>query len=252
MVRDPSFASFRCARSLISALCSPQSRVKEDRELHTRKWTVSNLDCLRKPRCRHWSHLKARWSRPSRWCSRRRLHRGRFLINPHRTHTKAPLIQLNSPLAAVCRHLNRSMAHIQEQMELISQQLQDVNMDDCDHLDNSVDDVDAEITRYREILQRMDELELDFDRMKNICVFARALQRRAERTDRVKDGSLYHGRALRQRAVRRHRMVPGVRHMRASQKPGSIGGGRRGRAARGPAGRARGAGPAGGGAARGD
>src|SRR3569833_3610799 len=110
MVSNPSFASFRWARSLISALSSPQSRVKEDRVLHTRKWTVSNLDCLRKPRCRQWSHLKARWSRPSRWCSRRRLHRGRFLINPHRTHTKAPLIQLNSPLAAVCRHLNRSMA----------------------------------------------------------------------------------------------------------------------------------------------
>lgn len=94
-----------------------------------------------------------------------------------------------SSLSALGRHFDRVMQHIQQQLEYLSEQSQMVTMAVYDRAGNLIDNADAEIARYHDIMRQIDELELDFDRIAHIRDIVRDFRRRAEELERELDRS---------------------------------------------------------------
>ncbi|KAK1833167.1 hypothetical protein QBC39DRAFT_255296 [Podospora conica] len=94
-----------------------------------------------------------------------------------------------SSLSALGRHFDRVMQHIQQQLEYLSEQSQVVTAHVYDRAGNLVDNADAEIARYHDIMRQIDELELDFDRIAHIRDIVRDFRRRAEELERELDRS---------------------------------------------------------------
>ena len=94
-----------------------------------------------------------------------------------------------SSLSALGRHFDRVMQHIQQQLEYLSEQSQVVTMSVYDRAGNLIDNADAEIERYHDIMRQIDELELDFDRIAHIRDIVRDFRRRAEELERELDRS---------------------------------------------------------------
>lgn len=94
-----------------------------------------------------------------------------------------------SSLSALARHFDRVMQHIQQQLEYLSEQSQMVTMAVYDRAGNLIDNADAEIARYHDIMRQIDELELDFDRIAHIRDIVRDFRRRAEELERELDRS---------------------------------------------------------------
>lgn len=94
-----------------------------------------------------------------------------------------------SSLTALGRHFDRVMQHIQQQLEYLSEQSQMVTMAVYDRAGNLIDNADAEIARYHDIMRQIDELELDFDRIAHIRDIVRDFRRRAEELERELDRS---------------------------------------------------------------
>jgi len=94
-----------------------------------------------------------------------------------------------SSLSALGRHFDRVMQHIQQQLEYLSEQSEMVTMAVYDRAGNLIDNADAEIARYHDIMRQIDELELDFDRIAHIRDIVRDFRRRAEELDRELDRS---------------------------------------------------------------
>jgi hypothetical protein len=94
-----------------------------------------------------------------------------------------------SSLSALGRHFDRVMQHIQQQLEYLSEQSQMVTMAVYDRAGNLIDNADAEIARYHDIMRQIDELELDFDRIAHIRDIVRDFRRRAEELEREIDRS---------------------------------------------------------------
>jgi hypothetical protein len=101
-----------------------------------------------------------------------------------RASSQGVLMVDSGSLAALGRHFDRVMAHIQQQLEYLIEQSQIVTMQVYDHAGNLIDNADAEIERYQEILREIDELELDFDRIRHIRDIVRDFRRRAEQLER--------------------------------------------------------------------
>ncbi|KAK1758627.1 hypothetical protein QBC47DRAFT_147531 [Echria macrotheca] len=101
-----------------------------------------------------------------------------------RASSQGLLMLDSSSLSALGRHFDRVMQHIQQQLEYLSEQSQIVTMHVYDRAGNLIDNADAEIARYHEIIRQIDELELDFDRIAHIRDIVRDFRHRAEELER--------------------------------------------------------------------
>ncbi|KAK4453382.1 hypothetical protein QBC34DRAFT_376293 [Podospora aff. communis PSN243] len=89
-----------------------------------------------------------------------------------------------SSLTALGRHFDRVMQRVQQQLEYLVEQSTIVTMHVYDRAGNLIDNADAEIARYHDIMRQIDELELDFDRIAHIRDIVREFRHRAEELER--------------------------------------------------------------------
>jgi hypothetical protein len=101
-----------------------------------------------------------------------------------RASSQGLLMMDSSSLTALGRHFDRVMQHIQERLEYLMEQSQIVTLSVYDRAGNLIDNADAEIQRYHDIMAQIDELELDFDRIRHIRDIVRDFRRRAEELER--------------------------------------------------------------------
>ncbi|KAK3298510.1 uncharacterized protein B0H64DRAFT_370984 [Chaetomium fimeti] len=93
----------------------------------------------------------------------------------------------SSSLSALGRHFDRVMQSIQQRLEYLMEQSQIVTLSVYDRAGNLIDNADAEIARYHDIMAQIDELELDFDRIAGIREIVRGFRQRAEELERELD-----------------------------------------------------------------
>jgi hypothetical protein len=135
-----------------------------------------------------------------------------------RASSQGRLLLDSSSLAALSRHLDRLMQQIQGRIEYLSEQSQVVTMQQYDRAGNIIDTADQEIARFNEIMLQLDELELDFDRIRHIRDIVRGYRQRVEEMERElehssssrrdRDGHHRHGHSHSHRhegSSRRHR-----------------------------------------------
>ncbi|KAI1851154.1 hypothetical protein JX265_013272 [Neoarthrinium moseri] len=101
-----------------------------------------------------------------------------------RASSQGRLLLDSSSLAALSSHLNRLMQQIQARIEYLSEQSSIVTMQQYDRAGNIIDNADAEIARFNDIMMQIDELELDFDRIRHIRDIVRGYRQRVEELDR--------------------------------------------------------------------
>ncbi|KAK1585313.1 uncharacterized protein LY79DRAFT_558761 [Colletotrichum navitas] len=76
------------------------------------------------------------------------------------------------------------MGQIEQQIVYLSEQSQMFTLAQFDRAGNLVDGADAEIARYHDLLRQLDELELDFDRIRHIKDIVRGYRSRVEDMER--------------------------------------------------------------------
>ncbi len=101
-----------------------------------------------------------------------------------RASSQGLLLMDSSSLTALGRHFDRVMQSIQQRLEYLMEQSQIVTLSVYDRAGNLIDNADAEIARYHEIMAQIDELELDFDRIGQIREIVRGFRQRAEELER--------------------------------------------------------------------
>lgn len=106
-----------------------------------------------------------------------------------RASSQGLLLLDGSSLAALGRHFDRLMQQIQARLDYLSEQSQMVAQQQYDRAGNAIAVADAEIARFHEILRQIDELELDFDRIRHIRDIVRAYRQRVEEMEREVEGS---------------------------------------------------------------
>ncbi|TAQ85947.1 hypothetical protein B7494_g5713 [Chlorociboria aeruginascens] len=97
-----------------------------------------------------------------------------------RASSQGLLLLDGSSLAALGRHFDRLMEQIQQRLDYLSEQSQMVVQQQYDTAGNAIAIADAEIARFHEILRQIDELEVDFDRIRHIRDIVRAYRQRVE------------------------------------------------------------------------
>ncbi|RYP46879.1 hypothetical protein DL768_006976 [Monosporascus sp. mg162] len=106
-----------------------------------------------------------------------------------RASSQGRLLLDSSSLAALSRHLDRLMQQIQQRIEYLSEQSSIVTMQQYDHAGNLIDNADAEIARFQNIMAQIEELEVDFDRIRHIKEIVRDNRRRVEGLERELENS---------------------------------------------------------------
>ncbi len=106
-----------------------------------------------------------------------------------RASSQGLLLLDTSSLTALTRHFDRIMSQIQGQIEYLSEQSQVVTMNVYDQAGNLIDNADAEIARYHRINKQLDDLEVEFDRMRHIKEIVKSFRQRAEEMERDLDRS---------------------------------------------------------------
>ncbi|KAK7750420.1 hypothetical protein SLS62_007608 [Diatrype stigma] len=101
-----------------------------------------------------------------------------------RASSQGRLLLDSSSLAALSRHLDRLMQQIQQRIEYLSEQSSIVTMQQFDRAGNLIDNADAEIARFQNIMAQIDELEVDFDRIRHIKEIVRDYRHRVEDLER--------------------------------------------------------------------
>ncbi|KAL1840851.1 hypothetical protein VTJ49DRAFT_7694 [Mycothermus thermophilus] len=101
-----------------------------------------------------------------------------------RASSQGLLLMDSSSLTALGHHFDRVMQSIQQRLEYLMEQSQIVTLSVYDHAGNLIDNADAEIARYHDIMAQIDELELDFDRIAGIRDIVRGFRQRAEELER--------------------------------------------------------------------
>ncbi|AEO54718.1 hypothetical protein MYCTH_2297587 [Thermothelomyces thermophilus ATCC 42464] len=101
-----------------------------------------------------------------------------------RASSQGLLLMDTSSLTALGHHFDRVMQSIQQRLEYLMEQSQIVTLSVYDHAGNLIDNADAEIARYHDIMAQIDELELDFDRIAQIREIVRGFRQRAEELER--------------------------------------------------------------------
>ncbi len=101
-----------------------------------------------------------------------------------RASSQGLLLMDSGSLSALGRHFDRVMQSIQGRLEYLMEQSQIVTLSVYDRAGNLIDNADAEIARYHDIMAQIDELELDFDRIGQIREIVRGFRQRAEELER--------------------------------------------------------------------
>ncbi|KAH8654533.1 hypothetical protein BGZ60DRAFT_532900 [Tricladium varicosporioides] len=83
-------------------------------------------------------------------------------------------------LASLGRHFDRLMQQIQARLDYLSEQSAMVAQQQYDRAGNLIQTADSEIARFHDILRQIDELELDFDRIRHIRDIVRSYRARVE------------------------------------------------------------------------
>jgi hypothetical protein len=81
------------------------------------------------------------------------------------------------------------MQQIQARLDYLSEQSQMVAQQQYDRAGNAIAIADSEIARFHEILRQIDELEVDFDRIRHIRDIVRSYRQRVEEMEREVEGS---------------------------------------------------------------
>ncbi|TVY34394.1 hypothetical protein LOCC1_G008451 [Lachnellula occidentalis] len=97
-----------------------------------------------------------------------------------RASSQGLLLLDGQSLAALGRHFDRLMQQIQGRLEYLSEQSAMVAQQQYDRAGNAIAVADAEIARFHDILRQIDELELDFDRIRHIRDIVRSYRQRVE------------------------------------------------------------------------
>ncbi|UQC83577.1 uncharacterized protein CLUP02_09071 [Colletotrichum lupini] len=101
-----------------------------------------------------------------------------------RASSQGLLLLDSTSLAALGRYFDRVMNQIEQQIIYLSEQSQMFTMAQFDRAGNLIEGADAEIQRYHELLRQLDELELDFDRIRHIKEIVRGYRSRVEEMER--------------------------------------------------------------------
>ena len=76
------------------------------------------------------------------------------------------------------------MQQIQDRLDYLAEQSQIVVQQQYDRAGNAIQMADAEIARFHDILRQIDELEVDFDRIRHIRDIVRSYRQRVEEVER--------------------------------------------------------------------
>ncbi|CAG5156433.1 uncharacterized protein ALTATR162_LOCUS4231 [Alternaria atra] len=96
---------------------------------------------------------------------------GRLLLDP-------------SSLQALSAHFDRLMYSIQQRWQYLTQQTQTATQVQYDRAGNAMQIADAEIARFRAILREIDELQVEFDKVRRIGEIVKGFKSRVDRLDR--------------------------------------------------------------------
>ncbi|KAJ4307497.1 hypothetical protein N0V84_012690 [Fusarium piperis] len=91
-----------------------------------------------------------------------------------RASSQGLLMLDSSSLSALGRYFDHLMASIEQRIQYLSHEAQRFTQLQYDEADGIIGGADAEIARYTEILQQLDELEVDFDRIAHIKEIVKA------------------------------------------------------------------------------
>lgn len=106
-----------------------------------------------------------------------------------RASSQGLLLLDSSSLAQLGRHFDRLMQQITQQLDYLTEQTQIVTMAMYDEAANMIDNCDAEIRRYQSIIAQIDDLELDFDRIRHIRDIVRGYRQRVQELERTLEAS---------------------------------------------------------------
>ena len=101
-----------------------------------------------------------------------------------RASSQGLLLLDGSSLAALGRHFDRLMQQIQTRLDYLAEQSQTVAQQQYDSAGRAIAVADSEIARFHDILRQIDELEVDFDRIRHIRDIVRSYRQRVEEMER--------------------------------------------------------------------
>ncbi|KAF2268168.1 hypothetical protein CC78DRAFT_551432 [Lojkania enalia] len=96
---------------------------------------------------------------------------GRLLLDP-------------TSLQALSAHFDRLMYSIQQRWQYLTQQTQSATQIQYDRAGNAIQMADAEIARFRAILREIDELQVEFDKVRRIGEIVKGFKARVEHLER--------------------------------------------------------------------
>ncbi|KAF2629763.1 hypothetical protein BU25DRAFT_364067 [Macroventuria anomochaeta] len=96
---------------------------------------------------------------------------GRLLLDP-------------TSLQALGAHFDRLMYSIQQRWQYLTQQTQTATQLQYDRAGNAMQMADAEIARFRSILREIDELQVEFDKVRRIGEIVKGFKARVDYLDR--------------------------------------------------------------------
>jgi hypothetical protein len=97
-----------------------------------------------------------------------------------RASSPGPLILDIHSLGQLSRHFDRLLQQVQERLDYLSEQSQVVALQQYDRAGNAIPIADSEIAHVHDIIRQVDELEVDFDRVRHIRDIVRAYRQRIE------------------------------------------------------------------------
>ncbi|KAF7870443.1 hypothetical protein EAF04_004187 [Stromatinia cepivora] len=102
-----------------------------------------------------------------------------------RASSQGLLLLDTTSLAALGRHFDHLISQIAARLDYLSEQSAIVAQQQYDSAGNAIAMADAEIARFHEILRQIDELELDFDRIRHIRDIVRGYRQRVEEMEQA-------------------------------------------------------------------
>ncbi|KAF7933568.1 uncharacterized protein EAE98_003277 [Botrytis deweyae] len=106
-----------------------------------------------------------------------------------RASSQGLLLLDTTSLAALGRHFDHLISQISSRLDYLSEQSAIVAQQQYDNAGNAIAMADAEIARFHDILRQIDELELDFDRIRHIRDIVRSYRQRVEEMEQAVDRS---------------------------------------------------------------
>ncbi|POS78525.1 hypothetical protein DHEL01_v203083 [Diaporthe helianthi] len=106
-----------------------------------------------------------------------------------RASSQGLLILDSSSLTQLGRHFDRLMQQISQQLDHLTEQSQIVTMAVYDEAGNLMDNCDVEIRRFHSIMAQIDDLEVEFDRIRHIRDIVRGYRQRVQEMERALESS---------------------------------------------------------------